>query len=205
MNKISFYNWMPARSGLTCLILILLISIFPLSAFSWDGLDYDAGDYIEINDSDRPSIKPGILIQLECSEAVIVAGVLHDTFEDTTVRLEQIKEIFGSAVADLVEAASEPEKSDKWENRKKHTIEHLKTLPHNAVILALADKLDNIRSIREDYERVADELWKRFNSPKEQQQWYYEALVDVFSKRLIGDKCISLVDCFRIDVKSVFG
>lgn len=53
-----------ARSGLTCLILILLISIFPLSAFSWDGFDYDTGDYIEIDDSDRPSIRPGNVIQI---------------------------------------------------------------------------------------------------------------------------------------------
>ena len=64
MNKITFNYWMPARSGLTCLILVLLISIFPLSAFPWDGFDYDTGDYIEIDDSDRLSAKPGAVIQI---------------------------------------------------------------------------------------------------------------------------------------------
>ena len=63
MNKFSLNNLIPARSGLTCLILVLLF-IFPLSAFSWDGFDYDTGDYIEIDDSDRPSIKPGAVIQI---------------------------------------------------------------------------------------------------------------------------------------------
>lgn len=52
-----------ARSGLTCLILIILL-LFPLSAYSWDGFDYDTGDYIEIDDSDRPSIAPGAVIQI---------------------------------------------------------------------------------------------------------------------------------------------
>ena len=64
MHKNTFINWIPARSGLTCLILIILLSIFPLSAFSWDGFDYDTGDYIEIDDSDRATIKPGTIIQI---------------------------------------------------------------------------------------------------------------------------------------------
>jgi len=57
------FIWAPARSGLTCLILLLLL-IFPLSVFSWDGFDYDIGDYIEIDDSDSPSIKPGAIVQI---------------------------------------------------------------------------------------------------------------------------------------------
>jgi len=43
---------------------MILLLLFPLSAFSWDGFDYDTGDYIEIDDSDRSSIKPGTIIQI---------------------------------------------------------------------------------------------------------------------------------------------
>lgn len=63
MNKNNFIHWTSARSGLTSLIMLLLL-IFPLSAFSWYGFDYDTGDYIEIDDSDSPSIKPGAVIQI---------------------------------------------------------------------------------------------------------------------------------------------
>jgi hypothetical protein len=63
MNKNRFNNWTSARSGLTCLILLLLFT-FPLSAYSWDGFDYGTGDYIEIDDSDRPSIKPSAIIHI---------------------------------------------------------------------------------------------------------------------------------------------
>jgi (p)ppGpp synthase/HD superfamily hydrolase len=145
------------------------------------------------------------LIQLECSETIIAAGILHDTLEDTRVTFDELLEIFGKEIADLVNSASEPNKSDWiWENRKAHTLKYLKTASEQVLILSLADKLDNIRSIREDYERIGDKLWKRFNRPKEKQKWYYEALVGIYSEKLIDDKCIPLVDCFRTDVKSVF-
>ena len=146
------------------------------------------------------------LIQLECSEPVIVAGILHDTLEDTRVTFDELLEIFGREIADLVNSASEPNKSDWiWENRKAHTLKHLKVASYEQLVLSLADKMDNIMSIREDHERIADELWKRFNRPKESQKWYYEALAGIFSERLTDDKCLFLVDCFKADVKSIFG
>jgi len=146
-----------------------------------------------------------ILIEYGSPDHMTIAGILHDTIEDTPITLEQIKAIFGSAVADLVEAASEPDKSDTWENRKEHTIEHLKTLPHETVILALADKLDNIRAIREDLERNGEDLWGRFNRPREQQKWYYESLVSVISARLTDENSLPLIDLFRREVIRVFG
>ena len=147
-----------------------------------------------------------ILTQLECSEPVIVAGILHDTLEDTRVTFDELLGIFGREIADLVNSASEPNKSDWiWENRKAHTLKHLKVASHDQLVLSLADKLDNVRSIREDHERIGDKLWRRFNRPKEKQKWYYEELVGIFSERIIDDKCRSLVDCFRTDVKSIFG
>ena len=97
-----------------------------------------------------------ILIEYDCAEEIIVAGLLHDTVEDTSVTLEDIRKSFGEKVASLVEAASEPDKSDTWENRKRHTIEYLKTAPMDVLLLSCADKLDNIRSIKEDYERFGE-------------------------------------------------
>jgi (p)ppGpp synthase/HD superfamily hydrolase len=81
--------------------------------------------------------------------------------EDAPVTINEIKETFGWHVAELVGAASEPDKSDTWENRKNHTIEMLKILSEEALILVLADKMDNIRAIREDYERYGEELWRQ--------------------------------------------
>jgi (p)ppGpp synthase/HD superfamily hydrolase len=146
-----------------------------------------------------------ILIEYGCPEHIVIAGILHDTIEDTPVTVEEIKMIFGWNVADLVVTASEPDKSDTWENRKKHTLGMLKILPEDAVILALADKLDNIRAIREDLKRDGEDVWRRFKRPRDRQKWYYESLAEIFSARLTDEKALSLVGLFKTEVNRVFG
>ncbi len=146
-----------------------------------------------------------ILIEYGCPERAVIAGILHDTVEDTPVTLDEIKQTFGSDIADLVEAASEPDKTDTWENRKKHTIGMLKALPEEAAILVLADKLDNIRAIREDYERHSEALWRRFNRPRDQQKWYYENLAGAFRNSLTDERSQNLLDTFKAEVARVFG
>jgi (p)ppGpp synthase/HD superfamily hydrolase len=145
-----------------------------------------------------------ILIEYDCTEEVIVAGILHDTVEDTSVTLEDIHRSFGEKVADLVDAASEPDKSDTWENRKRHTIEYLKTAPMDVLLLACADKWDNIRSIREDYERVGESVWKRFRRAKDSQEWYYSALAEIFMNRAEGEPGATLFRQFSYEVQQVF-
>ena len=146
------------------------------------------------------------LIQLDCPESVIVAGILHDTLEDTRVNPDDILDAFGTEVADLVVSVSEPNRSDLiWENRKAHTIKSLKTASPEQLILSLADKMDNIRSIHEDHQRIGDRLWKRFNRPKEKQKWYYENLTNIFLEKLTDEKCLHLVKSFKEEVEKVFG
>lgn len=147
-----------------------------------------------------------ILIEHECREPVVCAGILHDTLEDTRVTDHDLITLFGTEVFELVSAVSEPNKSDfTWENRKWHTIKRLKEASREVLLISLADKCDNIRAIRDDYERLSDSLWKRFNRPREKQKWYYETLASVFSERLQSDAAERLVGRFRADVDRVFG
>ena len=100
---------------------------------------------------------------------VIAAAVLHDTVEDTGATAKQIKKRFGPRVAELVAAESENKRRDQraedsWPVRKWETIEHLEHCTDRDVkILALADKLSNLRAIYRDYDNVGDKLWDRFN------------------------------------------
>lgn len=57
----------------------------------------------------------------------------------------------------------------------------VKDLPNENIrqkMLCIADKVANLRSLYRDYKIVGDELWQRFNAPKEMQAWYYSALND---------------------------
>ena len=47
-----------------------------------------------------------LLIEEGCEEELVVAGILHDTVEDTDVELVDIAVVFGSRVSRLVAGAS---------------------------------------------------------------------------------------------------
>lgn len=128
-----------------------------------------------------------ILYSMRADTNLLIAGVLHDTVEDTDTTLDEIREIFGDDVAELVASNSE-DKSKTWDERKQHTITELAKADIRVKMLLLADKLSNIRSIAYDYRNIGDELWKRFNAPKEKQAWYYSGIQDsIFDMQLNSD------------------
>lgn len=139
-----------------------------------------------------------ILLTANAGEELASAGVLHDVIEDTPVTAEQLAERFGAEVLRLVTAASEPDKSLAWEERKKHTIEFLaETARPDEVLLTLADKVDNAEAMALDHAELGEGLWGRFNSGKEQQAWYYGRLLDVFQKRIdheAGQKLVARLE-----------
>jgi len=145
-----------------------------------------------------------ILIDHECPQELVIAGILHDTVEDTGVTINELRERFGAKVAALVEGASEPDRSDSWEHRKRHTIEYLKTASRDVALVACADKLDNIRSMRRDFARLGDAIWARFNRDREKQCWYYRHLAQAFRGRLDGEPGRSLFCEFISEVEAFF-
>ncbi len=112
-----------------------------------------------------------ILTAMDAPEEVLVAGILHDTLEDTAVIFEELEENFGAAVAALVASHTE-DKRKSWKVRKQHTIEILRTADRAEKLLSLADRLANLRSMAADLAREGEQLWDRFNAPRASQAWY---------------------------------
>ena len=142
-------------------------------------------------------------MELTDSLNVLMAAILHDTVEDTPVTIEDIRHEFGKRVAFLVEAETEDKRRDKpasetWEIRKQETIEHLKDMPRDVKIIALADKTANAESLVREYRLVGDKLWEKFNqTDKQMQEWYFrkcaEAL-DEFSDTNVMKTYLSYID-----------
>ncbi len=104
---------------------------------------------------------------------MIAAALLHDVIEDAGVTRTELEQRFGARVAELVAEESE-DKSLCWEERKGRTVERLQTASRENKILALADKLSNIRSTARDYMVIGDAVWQRFNEKdKAKHAWYY--------------------------------
>ena len=54
----------------------------------------------------------------------------------------------------------------------------MKTAPEEIRVVACADKLHNVRSIREDVEQSGEKVWSRFRRGKKEQEWYYRNVVE---------------------------
>lgn len=132
------------------------------------------------------------LIRYQATEDAVVAGILHDTLEDTPTTQTDLRRNFGDRVTELVLGASEPNKSLSWEQRKEHTISHLNTLNDQEQLMVIcADKLSNISSIAYDLSTQGPVVWNRFNRGYEQQKWYYCRLASVFAKHTGKSKIFS--------------
>jgi (p)ppGpp synthase/HD superfamily hydrolase len=77
---------------------------------------------------------------------LIMAAFLHDTVEDTSVTLQELKQRFGKDVADLVAEVTD-DKSLPKETRKQLQVEHTPEKSSRAQTLKLADKISNLRAI----------------------------------------------------------
>ena len=125
-----------------------------------------------------------IVATITPDQELLAAAALHDTIEDTDVTVEDIRREFGNRVAELVYAESDRftqgvSEEDSWHERKQAAINRLAAAPHDAKIVAMGDKLSNMRAIYRDYMVKGDELWKIFHAKdKASHEWHYRGLAD---------------------------
>ncbi|MBV8049808.1 MAG: HD domain-containing protein [Acidobacteriaceae bacterium] len=128
-----------------------------------------------------------IVLEAGGDEDLAIAALLHDAVEDQGGQptLETIRQKFGDRVAGVVSECSDTDIEPKppWRARKEAYIEHLATGSADAVLVSLADKLHNARTILADFRAVGDQVWKRFRASKAEVLWYYRELGKVFQER----------------------
>jgi guanosine-3',5'-bis(diphosphate) 3'-pyrophosphohydrolase len=109
----------------------------------------------------------GILADLRLDEASIVTGMLHDTIEDTLATREEIAELFGEEVAELVEGVTKlsqfspgnTKEEKQAENFRKMVVAMAKDI--RVLLVKLADRTHNLRTLAhmrpDKQERIAQE------------------------------------------------
>lgn len=123
-----------------------------------------------------------IVSTITSDQELLAAAALHDTIEDTDVTVEDIRREFGDRIADLVHAESDQftegvSEEDSWRDRKQAAINRLAATSHDGKIVALGDKLSNMRAIWRDYQLKGDELWNIFHvKDKASHEWHYRGL-----------------------------
>lgn len=136
-------------------------------------------------------------------ETVVIAGILHDTLEDTPMTADDISRKFGEGVAQIVQGCSE-DKSLSWEERKAHTHAMLRCCSYGIAAVTLADKLHNLTTILEEYRHVGDEVFERFRRGREKQQWYYFGILQALEENPILSGDLPILRDFRKTLHELF-
>lgn len=128
-------------------------------------------------------------------EDLAIAGLLHDAVEDQggQPRLDDIRARFGDRVAAIVLACSDSAEAEAgakapWRQRKLAYLRHLETADPDVLLVSLADKVHNARSILRDLRTagVGPAVWRRFNATPADTVAYYAALAGAFRRRIPG-------------------
>jgi len=125
------------------------------------------------------------VLEADGDEDLAIAALLHDVVEDTPVSVADVREHFGDRVAGVVEACSDyvgddPSAKPPWQERKQATVDHLRDLDHDALVVSLADKTHNAVSIAAGASVAGPSYWERYSPSASQTLWYYRSLLEVF-------------------------
>lgn len=119
---------------------------------------------------------------------VVTAALLHDTLEDTNTTREEIVIAFNETVALLVESVSELKEKNgtqlDWRERKTDYLARLEKASDDAVLISIADKVDNIESKLEEFQKEGESLLARWKQPSGEYIWFHGEALRIAKKRL---------------------
>lgn len=118
-------------------------------------------------------------------EDVIIAALLHDTLEDTDYVETELNEDFGPTVLEIVRSITRQVGEDEtWLGVKKKYVKQLKEASKDALLVAAADKIHNMRSMVESYYDDHERLIADFGDSMNDRIMMYQEISNVFNRNL---------------------
>ncbi|MHB8463390.1 MAG: HD domain-containing protein [Acidimicrobiales bacterium] len=124
------------------------------------------------------------------TEDEAIAGLLHDTLEDTAVTEATIAALFGDEVARIVVACSDALSRPKppWLERKTHHVAGLRHADPAVWRVTAADKLHNCGDLVSDVRASGVGTLRGFAGGVEGTCWYYGAMWQVLDERFAASR-----------------
>lgn len=114
-------------------------------------------------------------------EDVIIAGILHDVIEDTSISFNELKDIFGQSVADYVKRLSNPpELESNYLKRKEWQYKHFSKVCEEVKTIKAADILHNLYTIIQET-KDNKENWNKFDKTPSQTVISTKKLIKILS------------------------
>jgi len=155
----------------------------------------------------HPMEAVSIVATMTSDQELLAAAALHDTVEDTGVTVDELRAEFGERIASLVASESDSvhegvSEEESWHTRKQEGIDRLRGASREVKIVALGDKLSNMRAIARDYAEQGEALWSLFHAKDPgEHAWRYHALADAL-RELDGTAAFREFDSL---IEQVFG
>lgn len=119
---------------------------------------------------------------------VVTAALLHDTLEDTRTTREEIVTAFNERVAHLVESVTEIKEEAgerlEWRAIKLNYLALIEKADTDALLIAIADKIDNIESRVDEYKVGGEAFLARWKHPNADHLWFFGEALQVAQARL---------------------
>ncbi len=130
----------------------------------------------------HPLIVGLILSRISHDEDIIVAGLLHDTVEDSLdtkkVTVSVIKRRFGAKVARIVSDVTESKRELPWVDHKSATVKKLSVMAQDSLLVKSADVIANCTELLADFRKEGDSTFRRFNVPKDHLIQHYVETIE---------------------------
>ena len=149
-----------------------------------------------------------LLAHYSDDEDVIIAGLLHDTLEDVPQYTEEkLRAAFGERVChigkEVTEAYTEEEKehpykrASSWRARKEGYLRYLRDDSEEALLVAAADKIHNMRSFLDEFQIHGETVWEQFRTNREKMLWFYTETTEIICSRLTHPIALELRKVFE--------
>ena len=127
-----------------------------------------------------------MLAEMDMDMPSVIAGMLHDVVEDTSVTIEEIREIFGDEIAYLVDGVTKLKRiptSTKEELQNENLRKMFLSMASDirVIVIKLVDRLHNMRTLEpEAYNSLVTQITQR----RDQQEAYIRKVLDAIRIRL---------------------
>ncbi len=118
-----------------------------------------------------------ILQRYGYSDDVVIAGLLHDTVEDSDLTLDEVQAQFGDEVARLVAGVTQPADAATWKERRAAQVYQVDVGGPLVAAVKAADLLHNTRSFALDHSTYGVKMWDIFAQPPRDMLDYYQAML----------------------------
>lgn len=151
----------------------------------------------------------GVMILISSAthdEDILIAGLMHDALEDVEgYTPEMLETSFGKRVRDIVLGVTEESKLEgmklPWKSVKESYLKRLEGSSDESVLVSLADKIQNTRSLIELMNLAGKSSLPQFGSNHEDRTWFHNEVFRIGKERL-GDDHI-LVEELRMELEEM--